>query len=63
MLSKNEDLAKKLKELESRYDKNFKFVFRAIFRLMKEPPEPKRKIGFLPAKGDNGKRRLGAKAK
>ncbi len=50
VIATNEELAKKIKELESSTDKNFKVVFRAIFRLMKEPPEGKRKIGFQPGK-------------
>lgn len=45
-LSLNNDLAKRINDLESKYDKNFKVVFEAIRALM-NPPEPKRKpIGF-----------------
>jgi hypothetical protein len=40
-------LARKLAELEKKYDAQFKVVFDAIRQLM-APPEPKkRKIGFL----------------
>jgi hypothetical protein len=46
MLSSNSELARKLEELEKKYDRQFKVVFDAIRQLMK-PPEPKRKqIGF-----------------
>lgn len=46
MLSSNSDLARKLEELERKYDRQFKVVFDAIRQLMR-PPEPQRKqIGF-----------------
>ena len=46
MLSSNAELAKQLKDLEGKYDRQFKVVFDAIRQLM-TPPEPKRKqIGF-----------------
>jgi hypothetical protein len=47
LLASNAQLARKLAELEKKYDAHFKMVFDAIRRLM-APPEPKkRKIGFL----------------
>jgi len=47
MISDNEELAKRLDELESKYDKQFNVVFDAIRQLMAPPPAPpKRKIGF-----------------
>jgi len=57
MIATNEELARKIKELESSSDKNFKVVFRAIFRLMKEAPESKGKMGFLPESGQKRKSR------
>jgi hypothetical protein len=46
MVTSNADLARKLEDLEKKYDTQFKIVFDAIRELMK-PPEPKRKlIGF-----------------
>jgi len=46
MLSSNAEFAKKLEELERKYDRQFKVVFDAIRQLM-TPLEPKRKqIGF-----------------
>ncbi|MEP6912713.1 MAG: hypothetical protein ABI923_08155 [bacterium] len=41
MLASNKDLAKKLEELERKYDHQFKVVFDAIRQLM-TPPEPER---------------------
>ena len=48
MVASHKALAKRLDELESRYDRQFKAVFDAIRELMR-PPEPKtkRKIGFV----------------
>ena len=46
ILSSNAELARKLEQLERKYDHQFKVVFDAIRQLM-TPPEPKRKqIGF-----------------
>ena len=46
LLSSNEELTRKLKALEKKYDSQFKVVFDAIRELM-IPPEPKhRPIGF-----------------
>ena len=47
MLASNADLARKLADLEKKYDAQFRVVFDAIRQLM-TPTEPKkRKIGFL----------------
>ena len=47
MLASNARLARKLEELEAKYDNQFKIVFDAIRELM-APPEPKKRgIGFL----------------
>jgi len=47
MLISNRELAKKLDELEAKYDKQFDVVFDAIRHLMAPPPPPpKKKIGF-----------------
>jgi hypothetical protein len=54
MLASNADLARKLNELEKKYDDQFRVVFEAIRKLMEppaEPPEPPReRIGFRPKK-------------
>ena len=47
MLSSHKELARKLTEMESKYDQQFKVVFDAIRQLMAPPPVPKkRRIGF-----------------
>jgi len=46
MLASNTQLARKLADLEKKYDAQFKVVFKAIRQLMTPPPK-KRKIGFL----------------
>jgi hypothetical protein len=47
MLASHKDLARKLEELESKYDQRFQMVFEAIRQLMAaEQPEKKRRIGF-----------------
>ena len=46
MLESNEELSRRLDELESKYDEQFRMVFEAIRELM-IPPEPKKNpIGF-----------------
>ena len=46
-LATNTRLARKLGELEKKYDAQFKVVFDAIGQLMASPDPKKRKIGFL----------------
>ena len=46
MLAANADLARKLAELEKKYDSQFKMVFDAIRELMEPPVMPRRQIGF-----------------
>jgi hypothetical protein len=47
LLATHQDLARKLEELEKKYDARFAVVFRAIKDLMAPPPPPPRKrIGF-----------------
>lgn len=46
ILNTHKTLAKKLKELEKRYDAQFQVVFKAIRRLMAEEEKPKRPMGF-----------------
>jgi len=49
MLAINKDLARKLDDMEKKYDRQFKVVFDAIRELMAPPPaSPKRRIGFSP---------------
>lgn len=47
MILANKDLARKLEDLEKKYDSQFRVVFDAIRQLMAPPPvPPKRRIGF-----------------
>jgi len=46
MIASNKDLARRLDDLENKYDKQFKIVFEAIRQLMIPPTTPKRKFGF-----------------
>jgi len=46
ILATHKDLARKLEELEKRYDAQFRVVFEAIRKLVKPPEEPKGRIGF-----------------
>ncbi len=49
LLNTHKELARKLEELEKKYDAQFKSVFDAIRALMEAPgPEPKRVEGFKP---------------
>lgn len=46
ILASHTDLARKLDEMEKKYDAQFKVVFDALRKLMTPPETPKRKIGF-----------------
>jgi hypothetical protein len=48
MLASNANLSRKLNELESKYDRQFKVVFDAIRELMTPPPLKIKPIGFRP---------------
>jgi len=48
LIGHNREMAKRLDDLESKYDRQFKVVFDAIRELMTPPvPAPKRRIGFV----------------
>ena len=47
LLASNAELARRLDELESRYDKQFKVVFDAIRKLMTTPVLGRKEIGFV----------------
>jgi hypothetical protein len=47
ILASNKELAKRLDELEKKYDAQFRVVFDAIRELMTPPESKKRPIGFL----------------
>ena len=46
MLASNAELSRRLDELESKYDKQFKVVFDAIRQLMATPTRGRKEIGF-----------------
>jgi hypothetical protein len=47
LVAHDQELARRLDVLESKYDRQFKVVFDAIRELMMPPPAPKRRIGFV----------------
>jgi hypothetical protein len=48
MLASNAELARRLDEMESKYDRQFKVVFDAIRELMAPPVRDRKEIGFHP---------------
>lgn len=46
ILSSHRDMARRLDQLESKYDTQFRAVFDAIRELMRPPEKPRRRIGF-----------------
>jgi len=46
MLASNAQLARKLEEMEMKYDERFRIVFEAIEQLMTPPEKPRKRIGF-----------------
>jgi len=47
LMSSHKDLARKLAELEKKYDGQFQIVFEAIRQLIEVDEKPKRKIGYI----------------
>src|SRR5574337_158176 len=47
MMATHKDLARKLEELEKKYDGQFQAVFDAIRLLIEVEEKPKRKIGYI----------------
>ncbi len=48
MLISDLEMARKLDQLENKYDRQFKVVFEAIRQLMDPPPSKTKPIGFRP---------------
>ncbi len=46
MITSQKELARKLKELEKKYDSQFKIVFDALRQILEPPKKPRRRIGF-----------------
>ena len=51
ILASNAELARRLDELESKYDKQFKVIFDAIRHLMATPVRNRKEIGFRARSG------------
>lgn len=51
LLASHADLARKLEELEKKYDAQFRVVFDAIRQLMTPPEPPRKQIGFQVREG------------
>ncbi len=47
LMATHKDLARRLDDLERKYDAQFKVVFDAIRKLMESPDPPRRQIGFI----------------
>jgi len=47
MLASNEDLRRKIEDMEQKYDQQFKVVFDGIKLLLEVEQKPKPKIGFI----------------
>ncbi len=52
MMASHAELARKLENLEKKYDVQFKVVFDAIRKLMAPPESKRRRIGFRPEESD-----------
>jgi len=48
ILTSSTEFARKLEQLETKYDRQFKIVFDAIHQLMIPPPPKRKPIGFRP---------------
>lgn len=60
MLASNAELSRRLDELESKYDKQFKVVFEAIRQLMSTPVGDRKEIGFR-AQEQSSRKQQGSK--
>ena len=54
LLATHADLARKLEELEKKYDGQFRVVFEALRQLMNPPAPPRQQIGFAAQKPHSG---------
>ncbi|MGS2722923.1 ORF6N domain-containing protein [Porticoccus sp. GXU_MW_L64] len=60
LLESNEELDKRLSNLEKKYDQQFKVVFDTIRELMAPTPTSSRPIGFIWTESDNQKKSKGS---
>ena len=54
MLAGHEELRRKIEEMESRYDEQFRVVFEAIRSLLETDEAPRKKIGFTAKEKQKG---------
>ena len=54
LMESHKDLAKKIEELESKYDEQFRIVFEAIRKLIQKENEPRNPIGYKIGSGTPG---------
>jgi len=47
ILASNKELARKIEELESKYDKQFQIVFEAIKQLISKDNKPRKEVGYF----------------
>ena len=47
MWTTHKDLARKVEQIEKKYDEQFQIVFKAIQQLLEEDQKPKKKIGYM----------------
>jgi hypothetical protein len=50
LLRTNEELNKKMIDMEKKYDKQFKIVFQILQQLMESPKKTRKEIGFKPSR-------------
>ena len=48
MLATHKDLKRKIEDMEKKYDRRFRVVFRAMTKLLTDEKKPKNQIGFKP---------------
>jgi len=57
MIASHEELARRLDELEARYDARFRFIFDALRKMMQPPATKHRRVGFQVESSEEGKTR------
>ena len=62
MITTHKELARKLSELEKKYDGQFQIVFEAIRQMIEVEEKPKRKIGFIAKESKAAYRTSGKRA-
>ncbi len=63
MMASNVELARKLKQMEKKYDEQFQIVFEAIKKLLETDEKPGKKIGFTVKEKQKGYGKRAKKSK